>query len=226
MRKRAMAAFSAGAVLAFCGCDGGGGGTSDVTGKWDFYSTQDGVPGETGPDLGHIVQTGSQITVDVDGDVATGTVSGASVSYTISNALATITSTGTVSGGHMEGSWQGTALGQPVSGTWRAELASRAIVDVSGNWSIDWTESGGLSGTAAAALTMAADGTITGTYDPGYGPAVAVTGRLHGYALTLTVEESDRTIVIDATVAATGTSASGTWFDSDGYSGGWEATMP
>ena len=225
MLKRAMAAFSAGAVLAFCGCDGGGGGTSDVTGKWDFYSTQDGVPGETGPDQGwvELVETMKSGT---PGDVATGTVSGASVSYTISNALATITSTGTVSGGYVAGSWDGTVLGQPESGTWRADLVTRAIVNVSGNWSIDWTESGGLSGTAAAALTMAADGTITGTYDPGYGPAVAVTGRLHGYALTLTVEESDRTIVIDATVAATGTSASGTWFDSDGYSGGWEATMP
>jgi hypothetical protein len=146
------------------------------------------------------------------------------VSYTISDAQGTKTFTGTVSGGSVSGSWEGTVLGQPESGTWRADLVTRAILDVSGSWTVFWTEQGGQSGTATVAISMAADGLITGTYDPGYEPVATASGRLYGYGLTLSVVESGRTIYFDATVEETGTTASGSWFDSDGYSGDWQAT--
>ncbi len=102
-------------------------------------------------------------------------------------------------------------------------------VDVSGIWSVDWFEDGGMSGTATADLAMDPDGTITGTYDPDYGGPVVATGSLYGYDLTLTVVETsplDRTITLLATVNAAGTSATGTWSDTVGNTGTWDAAKP
>ena len=71
-----------------------------------------------------------------------------------------------------------------------------------------------------ATVVMQPDGSITGTYD-----GMPASGLVSGYNFSMTIIDSDRTIYVDAIVDAGGTTATGTWHDTDGYSGGWDASM-
>ncbi len=137
-RALSLAAFLAGAVLAVCGC--GGTPDADVAGNWDLYTTEDGVPGELGPEPGFIVQSGSSITVsdDIGSTVYTGTVSGNNVTFTFSDAVGTVTFTGTVSGTHMEGTYEAISFGSPFSGNGRdlRKLRTDRAIDGSGRGGI------------------------------------------------------------------------------------------
>lgn len=232
-RAAILTAFVAGVALALSGCDegpsSGGGGTADTTGEWTLVTKIDEVEG---PDQALRIDADVRpIDAEIDGDPVTVTVSGTTI--TIEQEIvgvSTTTMTGTVSGTHMEGTFTTTfTAGGSEEGTWWADLVTRALVDVSGDWDIDWWVDGGSSGWATAALTMAADGTITGTYNASYGGPYPVTGILHGYGITLTVVEDtpwDRTITMIGRVNEPGTSTTGTWSDTMGNSGDWDATKP
>ncbi len=225
-----LAALAA-ALILMSGCGGGGGGgVTDLTGRWDFYTTPDGGV-EAGPEPLLIVQTGSDFTVEASTGGGAGTVSGSGVTFSTDNPIMIATIyTGTVSGTHMEGTWVSSPGG--ATGTWRADLASRACVDVTGVWDNNWSlTGGGLSGTAVADLTMAADGSVTGTYTPDYEPVpFPVTGNMYGYQVTLVVDETggtyDRITTLVGTVDDTGAAmtAVGTWSDTQDNTGDWDGT--
>ena len=77
------------AVLTGTGCSdsggssGSGGTPADVAGYWDLYQTVDGTPGEFGPDLVELQQSGSTVVmVFAGGGSINGTVSGNTVVFT------------------------------------------------------------------------------------------------------------------------------------------------
>lgn len=242
MRKvqaASLAAFLAATVLAVCGCgDGDGGGPdADVTGTWEIFMTV-GIEAEESYGFVRLVQEGSTATSPDDPSI-TITLNGSSITMniTVDDPMVgsiDVVCSGIVTGDTMSGTWSATVEIAPgvmmdIAGTWRADLDTRALVDVSGIWSVDWSEDGGPSGISTADLTMAPDGTITGTYDPDYAGPVPATGSLYGYDLTLTVVEAsplDRTITFLATVDATGMNATGTWSDTVGNTGEWDAARP
>jgi hypothetical protein len=218
------------AVILMPGCGDDGGGVVDLTGRWDFYSTPDGGA-ETGPEPLLIAQTGSAFTVNAPTGWGAGTVSGGSVGFSTDNPVMIVVAyTGTASATHMEGTWENSTFS--TTGTWRADLASRACVDVTGIWDDNWSlTGGGLLGTAVADLTMAGDGSITGDYTPGYEAVpFPATGNVYGYQVTLVVDESggtyDRIITLVGTVDDTGAAmtALGTWSDTQGNGGDWDGT--
>ncbi len=224
VRAVSVGALSAGAVLAVCGCflvDQLI--SADVTGRWDL--SMEGQPyGEL-----RLVQQGLTATSPDDLTVFV-TVGGFEVTVILTvdlpvHGVVAVVCTGILVGDTMMGGWVGTGGGDPIVGTWSATLTTRALVDVSGTWNSVDDLAVGSSGTTTATLSMNAAGSVTGFYDPS-GDNDPVTGEVYGFDLTLTVEESGRTITIDATLDAAGTSASGTWSDSDGESDGWLATKP
>ncbi len=232
VRAVSLGALSAGAALAVCGCFITDLLSADVTGKWELFMT---VGAELEYSYGELrlVQQGLTASCLDDPSVIV-TISGFNVTLvkTVDVPLygpAEVICTGVVTGDVMMGAWVAAAGGGAIpGGTWRATLLSPALVDVSGTWNNVDDLQVGSSGTTTADLSMDADGNVTGIYDPA-GAASLVTGEVYGLDLTLTVVETspvDRTITIVATLDAAGTSASGTWSDTDGNSGDWDAAMP
>ena len=117
------AAFFAGAVLAVCGCIWGGLGSAGVSGTWDFYCTLESFP-EIHEGALDLVQIGPSLIVynDLGDEIGTGLVLGNSVVMHFqpdpSDPDFTSTVEGTITDGHMEGTWTN-SYGD--SGTWRAE---------------------------------------------------------------------------------------------------------
>ena len=92
----------------------------NITGSWNMYHTENGTPGEQGPDLSALTQTGNGIAGTVSGFTITGTISGLNISYYWEDDGGTITTlTGTVSsdGTAMSGTFTNSSGN---SGTWRA----------------------------------------------------------------------------------------------------------
>ena len=228
VRAVSLGALSAGAALAVCGCFITDLLSADVTGKWELFMTVgtelEGSYGEL-----RLVQEGLMATCLDDPSVIV-TVSGFNVTMvkTVDVPLystADVICTGVVTGDTMMGVWVAAAGGGAIpGGTWRAVLLSPALVDVTGTWDVDYVEDGS-PGTATATLMMDVDGNVGGTYFAGAG-LFGVTGEVSGLELTLTVVEADRTITIDATLDASGTPATGSWSDTDGNSGDWDAAKP
>jgi len=217
------------------GCDGGGGGgasNADVTGVWNLYYTPDLTGVESAASVVALVQNGTTFTGTADAEGITGTVSGSSVTaeiYVANNGSGyweRTTFLGTVTGGHMEGTFvaETAPVGTPTAsasatGTWRAELVTRALVNVTGTWTVTFEWGGSWSPGNDAVLAMAADGTVTGTYG-----SSTITGTVHGYDLDMTIDDGAGYVIwVDATVDGMLNHASGTWLDSDGDGGDWVA---
>jgi len=92
--------------------------------------------------------------------------------------------------------------------------------DVTGTWMIMYEESGFWYGPLYANVVMQPDGSITGTYD-----GMPASGSVSGHKFSMTVIDSGRTIYVHAVIDTGGTAATGTWHDTDGYSGDWNASM-
>jgi hypothetical protein len=148
----------------------------------------------------------------------TGSLSGYSMSVTIDYGLGDVTHlSGTVdpAGTTASGTWENT---DGTSGTWSITPTPPAgpAVDVSGSWD---TLIDGAAGEAVV-LTMAGDGTITGTSGSG-----TVTGSLSGYTIELSIDYGSGDVTdLSGTVNPAGTTASGTWENTDGSSGDWSIT--
>lgn len=124
-------------LLVSCGGGGGDDGgappapaptTTDVSGNWKVYHTNAGEPGEEGPDLITITQSGTSFSFTFDFEDGTsvtgmGSINGSEFSASWKEDGSTVTLTGTVTGDTMSGTFAGTDGG---SGTWRAERATPA----------------------------------------------------------------------------------------------------
>jgi hypothetical protein len=186
---------------AFVGCDDGGGQSyADIAGNWDLSTTPTGAPTTTVTAL--LEQNRGVATGTCGIDTITFTISGQSVSgvvYTEAGGVFERTTfTGTVSAvsvpdDHMEGEYTyesgpvGGDATTTVTGTWTADLTTRALYDVTGTWYIDYTW-GGSTYSNTADLTMAPDGTVTGTFHHYFGD-MDVTGSVHGYDVSLVMDD-------------------------------------
>ncbi|MHC4251762.1 MAG: hypothetical protein ACYS9X_21795 [Planctomycetota bacterium] len=92
-------------------------------------------------------------------------------------------------------------------------------VDVTGTWEVV-VDYGGIPLIYTGALVMAPDGAVTGTVG-----GDAVTGRVSGYGINLTVNHGSGYLTyLSGIVDASETSADGTWSDTGGAGGDWVAT--
>jgi hypothetical protein len=99
------------------------------------------------------------------------------------------------------------------------------LVDVTGTWDVEF-EAGGSLYFGTAVLAMDVDGNVTGTETDIHGDGT-VTGRVSGYNISLTVDYGGGYRgFVTATIDPSGSPATGTWVDSDGFSGTWGATKP
>lgn len=93
-------------------------------------------------------------------------------------------------------------------------------VDVTGSWDVEVEFMTVWYAWGTATLTMAVDGTVTGTLG-----SDTVTGRVSGYTINLTLDDGfGYKVYLSGTVDPSGTSAAGTWHDTDGDGGDWVVT--
>jgi hypothetical protein len=96
-----------------------------LSGSWFLYSTPQGQP-EEGPYCMTIIQTGNSLNITIDGSSGSGSINGNQISVQLNDCdnQRTITSTGTVEGNSMSGTYVSTICPnepeEPLTGTWRA----------------------------------------------------------------------------------------------------------
>ncbi len=142
---------------------GSGGSTPpsvDITGGWNIYKTTNGTPGEVGPALITLAQTGNSISgTKPGGQPITGSISGLNITMSWTD-LFIITASGTVSadGRTMSGTW---SASDGRLGTWRAiKITTPSINDFVGNWqgSVTASAASGETGTCSASFNLAING--------------------------------------------------------------------
>lgn len=217
------------AVVAVAGCGGGGGGSSspltpvlDATNAGAYLGTFSG--GDSGGFIGIIDQYGT-LAVTGYGQDGPFTVNGAvnasmnvtGTGHSIAYPSVTVQVTGTfaVSGGvgRISGSWSDS------EGNCGTYSVAQEQAPAQGPGSYSGTISGDASGTLSG--SMASSGTMSVTANVS-GVLISMTGGVSADGVVLMVGTSQgATILVRGSMAGSGTSASGSWYSTDGDTGTW-----